>query len=366
MGQKIKIFIIDDTVTYRMIFTKAIEAIPEAELAGVATGGASALVKLKNAKPDLVLLDIHMPEMNGVETLKKIKEQDPGLPVIMVSGTSTRDADETIEALELGALDFIQKPQEGRSSQQNIEMLTQDICSRLKVISTEFQRDVVQAPKQKPTPSKKKITHAESPSTTAVDLVLIGVSTGGPQALRTIIPQLPKNLSVPVLIVQHMPPGFTQSLAEHLDTSTMLSVHEAHDGETIQNGSIYIAPGDFHMIVEESDCMLIRITQTEPVQSCRPSVDVLFESVSKLKNKSILSIILTGMGRDGTEGVRLLKKQINCYSISQDKDSCVVYGMPRALEAEALSDEVTPLDEIGSRIGEICQEGIPAMNLSQT
>jgi len=358
----VQVLVVDDTVIYRKILSDVLAGMPNAELAGIAASGSIALQKLKRLTVDLVLLDVFMPDMDGLETLLAIRKEFPNIAVVMVSGVSTRHAESTVTALESGALDFIRKP-DGNDIETNKAALRRDLQPILRTVATRCITRRTDLPK--PTVSHTIARPAAAPATpimpgirpAKINLVLIGSSTGGPNALAEVIPKIPQNLGVPVVIVQHMPPMFTKSLADHLDKKSPLNVREAMENEAVTAGSVLIAPGGRHLVLRHptsgnQTSLVTSLTDSPPVNSCRPSVDVLFRSVATLNVGGILSVVLTGMGNDGAAGVASLKRH-SCYSITQDQESCVVYGMPRAVVEKNLSDEVLPLDLIGSRIVEL-------------
>ena len=359
----LRTLIVDDTVTYRKILADILNDVPETEVVGTAPSGAIALKKIPLDKVQLVFLDEHMPEMDGLETLKHIKKEFPETVVVMISGISTRSADTTIEALQLGAIDFIRKP-DGNDLSANRAQLTNDILAVLKLIKL---RNFISGASDKNTgkagfqskgaPSfVEKIVRSEPisllPRTpTTFGVCVIGVSTGGPEALSKLVPAFKGPLPVPILCVQHMPPMFTKSLADSLAKKSKLPVVEATENEEIRPGIMYIAPGGRHMIVRTKDGKtIIGVNDEPPVNSCRPSVDVLFRSVAEVFGaRGVLSVVLTGMGNDGCNGVRALKRH-GCYSITQSEQTCVVYGMPRAVDEAGLSDRSLPLDAIPGEI----------------
>ncbi|MDG5815553.1 chemotaxis response regulator protein-glutamate methylesterase [Chitinispirillales bacterium ANBcel5] len=352
---KIKTLVVDDTVVYRKILSEVVSSLDELELVGTAPNGIIALKKLARIETDLVLLDQHMPEMDGVEVLKKIKEQIPKIEVIMLSGISTRSTDTTIKALEMGAVDFIRKP-EGNDFAASMKTLVNDVRPVIRLLqmrNVKGKGNVTPIKKKRVESSKKTIARAYAPVPKNFSILAIGVSTGGPDALSRVIPKLPKNLSVPVLIVQHMPPVFTKSLAESLNKKSAITVQEAKEGEILKISNVYIAPGGYHMVIrKEKEHNTIHLTSSPPENSCRPSVDVLFRSVGQVyANKGIMSVIMTGMGNDGLNGVRALKRS-GCYSITQAAETCVVYGMPRAVDEAELSDKSIPLDNLANHIAD--------------
>jgi two-component system chemotaxis response regulator CheB len=348
----IRTIVVDDTVTYRKIISDILSTLTEIELLGTAPTGSIALKKLAQTPADLVFLDVHMPEMDGVETLKKIRSQFPSVIVVMMSGISSRNTSDTIEALQNGAIDFIRKP-DGIDHARNLTQLKNDITAVIRFF--ELKKNTGNIPNRKVDPApivtlpKSDIALPKiriSPTTSFV-VCVIGISTGGPEALSKLIPQLPENFPLPILIVQHMPPFFTNSLAESLNKKSKLKVIEAPENAEITPGTVYIAPGGKHMVVRNNNgCMVIGHNDGPPENSCRPSVDVLFRSVaSNYGDQGILALILTGMGNDGCSGVRTLKRK-KSFCITQSESSCVVYGMPRAVDEAGLSDLSIPLDNI--------------------
>lgn len=358
----LRVLIVDDTVTYRKLLSDIVNSLPDMEVIATASHGRIALAKMKQERPDIVLLDMVMPEMDGLETLKRIKEEYPDTGVIMVSGSSAPQAEDTLKALQLGAIDFISKP-ESRDFEANYKELTDKLRPLLGLFMARYQvRKIGRQPKQKERKHEERITDVSPPLTfkckvpSRISALLIGVSTGGPNALAEVIPKLPAELKVPVLIVQHMPPLFTASLAEQLAKKSFLPVVEAKDGEMVVPGKVFIAPGGRHMCLSLSKGengsngqVFIQLSDTPPVNSCRPSVDVLFRSAAVCYPGKTLAVILTGMGEDGADGVRLLRRN-GCYCLAQNEETCVVYGMPRAVVESGLADEVLPLNEIAERI----------------
>ncbi len=347
----IKTLVVDDSVTYRMIMSNVVKSIPGAELCGTAANGRIALDMLHQNPVELVLMDIEMPVMGGMETLQTILRDFPKTSVILISGANRDHADLTIRALEAGALDFISKPDEG-SMTNNMDTLR----TRLSNVMQAFRSKRILPRSITPNRSAIAVTPAtaEPPIRTAssipsrFDVITIGISTGGPNALTELIPALPANIGVPILIVQHMPPIFTASLASSLDRKSALLVKEAEAGERVQPNTVYIAPGGQHMTVSTDFC--IGLNSDPPENSCRPAVDVLFRSVGQAYKRNILALVMTGMGRDGASGVEVLKKTTNCYCITQSEQSCTVYGMPRSVDELGLSDERVDLSQLSTRI----------------
>ncbi len=364
----LKILIVDDTVMYRKILKEVVGQIPEATVAGTAANGRLALDKMELLSVDFVLLDVEMPEMDGLETLENLRRDFPDVGVVMVSGVTRRAADITVEALEKGALDFVAKPDEG-SLEDNKSLLVRQLGGIIRSFSIKKNLKRVQQVGVSPTSASPppasagraaRITKRRRPTRpssvgASIEVLAIGVSTGGPNALAELIPKLPDDFKVPVLIVQHMPPVFTASLAGSLNKKSNLPVREAEDGQTIEPGVVLIAPGGKHMVVrrmrndEDEDVLVVGLNENPPENSCRPSVDVLFRSVAMAYGGNVLALIMTGMGDDGYRGVKAMKQR-GCYCITQDEDSCIIYGMPRAVDQAGLSDESISLSRLAARI----------------
>jgi two-component system chemotaxis response regulator CheB len=357
----IRTLIVDDSVLFRKVLSDALATFPSVEVLGTAPGGRLALKKLSQTPADLVLLDVHMEEMDGIETLKQIRKDFPETKVVMVSGISTRNADSTIQALELGALDFIRKP-DSSDYEQNITSLKNDLKGVLRLI--EMRMISSSSTRAKPvsslTSTVSKPIFIPAPTlgipVTSFSILAIGVSTGGPEALAKVIPLLPSNLGVPVVLVQHMPPNFTKSLAESLAKKSQLPVVEIQEGDDIIPNRVHIAPGGYHFVVKNvSGSIKASINSDPPENSCRPAVDVLFRSVADVYGeRGVLAAILTGMGNDGMRGVSVLKKK-KCFCLSQTESSCVVYGMPKAVDDARLTDEQVSIEKMAARITELIQ-----------
>ena len=369
-----RLLIVDDTALYRKLLTDAASQLTGVEVAGAVASGPLALARLAAESIDLVLLDVFMPEMNGPEVLEKIRRDFPKVAVVMISGATGADATITINALANGALDFIPKPQTSSFAEgmarlqgqlQHVIRLVQLRRINSGPAAVSAARPVAPAspgfnpgaapsslPSAAPLPPRRRVLPPA-----ALDLLLIGVSTGGPRTLQDLLPALPSDFRLPVVIVQHMPPLFTRTLAEQLDKVCKLRVTEATDGERIQAGRILIAPGGRHLeIIRHTDGGLVtRLTDAAPVNSCRPAVDVLFNSAARCSLRGVLSVILTGMGEDGANGVAALKAALPTWSIAQDEATCVIYGMPQAVVRRQLEDEILPLPAIAPRLAELAR-----------
>ncbi len=349
--EKARILITDDMVTYRIILSSILRTFEEVEIAGTAKNGQDALDKIATCHPDIITLDVEMPVMDGLTALKRIKAQYPEIDVIMVSGANRKNADITLKALEAGAFDFIVKP-DAASAEEARKELSDALRQHITVI-LEKKRMGRAAGTRATVPSKPKAAAIPGHPPEKIDLVAIGVSTGGPKALSKLIPDLSAQLP-PILIVQHMPPVFTKSLAENLNKHARLNVKEAEEREPLQHGTVYIAPGGRHMVIRKANgAFSVGLNDNPPENSCRPSVDVLFRTIAThFPPNRILSIILTGMGSDGFKGVQALKRR-GAYCLAQDEASCVVYGMPKYIVDHGLADEILPLEEIAKRINEL-------------
>ncbi|MFH2066320.1 MAG: chemotaxis response regulator protein-glutamate methylesterase [Pseudomonadota bacterium] len=365
----LRIMVIDDTIVYRKIVTDILSEFSEVEVVGTASNGKLALNKIPMLKPDLITLDIEMPEMNGLDVLAHVQKKWPEIGVVMLS-TSTREGGElTIRALELGAFDFIPKPLTGTMTDNREEIKTL-LAPILKAFKRHREIKNILSGKTTPAAVKTKISPQASAKAVPDDtiarrmnritrqispkseIVAIGISTGGPNALSKMMPMLPPDIGVPILIVQHMPPIFTESLAKSLDAKCALTVAEARDGQVVAKNTALIAPGGKHMkIAASADGMnrIIRITDDPPENSCKPSVDYLFRSVAEHYVGRATGVIMTGMGSDGSKGAKFLKNS-GSLIIAQDEDSCTVFGMPKEVIEADLADAVVSLDSMAQEI----------------
>jgi two-component system, chemotaxis family, protein-glutamate methylesterase/glutaminase len=360
----LKVLVVDDMLTYRAILSRVLSEFENVEISGTAGNGKQALEKMAQTPANLVLMDLEMPIMNGLETVPELRRNYPDAQVVLISGTNRSSADLTVQALQAGAMDFIAKPAQ-ESLTANMEALRQKLSSVLLTCRESRKKKLPLVSKIK-LPEKVENSTAVKPAAVipklppknrahGFDVLAIGVSTGGPNALADLLPKLPGNLGMPVVLVQHMPPLFTASLATMLDQKSALRVKEAEDGEALQPNTVYIAPGGRHLLIQRKGATgqpTAVLTDTDPVNSCRPAVDVLFNSLPAIYGERVLSVILTGMGNDGMVGVRTIKQK-GGYNITQTEQSCVVYGMPRAVDEQGLSDEQLDLNGIANRIRQL-------------
>ncbi len=356
-NSKIKVLVVDDTVLYRKIVSDVLAEFPDVEVVGTAHNGKAALTKIKILKPDLMTLDIEMPEMNGLQVLEHLRHQKADLAVIMLSTLTQEGGAMTMKALELGAFDFIPKPQSGTMAENRIA-IKKALAPMLRAFSRS--RTIRGILGRSPKPVTKAAARVTRPAVAAragayagkSSIVAIGISTGGPNALARMLPMLPPDLGVPIVIVQHMPPVFTQSLARSLDAKCGIKVKEAENGEPIMPSTAYIAPGGKQMkIVAGADGKqrVIKITNDPPENSCKPSADYLFRSVADHYIGRSTGVIMTGMGSDGTSGLKLMKRN-GAFIIAQDASTCVVYGMPKEPIEAGIVDVIAPLDKIAGEI----------------
>jgi len=344
-GNRIRVLIVDDSVVIRRLVSHALSEDPALEVVGAASNGVIALERIAQLNPDVITLDIEMPEMDGLALLRRIEKSRARPRVVMFSTLTERGAALTLEALALGADDYVAKAANVGSLDRSMASLRTELIPKIKqffLLAQDFRpvKPPVPALSQR-LPDTPVVRAARQPRVLA-----IGVSTGGPTALGAIIPQLPANFPLPVLIVQHMPPLFTRFLAERLQTGTGLKVEEAAQGAPVARGRVLIAPGDYHMrVCRNGGDPVINLDQSPPENSCRPAVDVLFRSVGEVYGGSVVSAILTGMGQDGLRGVEVLRAN-GAYIIAQDEATSVVWGMPGAVVAAGLANCVVPLDAV--------------------
>ena len=385
----IRVLIADDSAFMRKVLSDMFAKQSDFQVVGTAVNGKDTIEKVKKLQPDILTLDVQMPVMDGLEALAIIMDECP-LPVVMVSSMTQRGTDATIRALALGAVDFVSKAGGPISKIDTIEDEILEKCreaaaAHVSKTKTSTKPLVYNTPKsvqtpaetmvmrrievkrrtglvlgQKPvinkiplpTPVKSSQTLNANSAAGSKKLVVLGTSTGGPQALQTVITRLPKDLPCGVVVVQHMPAGFTKSLADRLDSISEIAVKEAENDDIIKPGQVYIAPGNFHLRIAPiaGGGRKIVLSQEPPVGNHRPAVNVMYDSAAQF-GKDLVAVIMTGMGSDGCEGMKKIKAQ-GGYSIAQNEESCVVYGMPKAVVDAGLADEIQPLGKIAEAIVE--------------
>jgi two-component system, chemotaxis family, protein-glutamate methylesterase/glutaminase len=346
-GDRIRVMVVDDSVVIRRLVTQALEQDATIEVVGTASNGAIGLQRIPQFSPDVITLDIEMPDMNGLEMLRRIRREYPQLRVIMFSTLTERGAAVTLEALTLGADDYVTKVSNEGSLDRSMARLRDEMIPKIKQFFRVAGQSAAAAP---PADGSAVPAVGARPIAPSLKLrpkvVVIGVSTGGPTALAAMLPSLPASFPLPILLVQHMPPLFTRLLAERLNAACQLTVEEASDGDPVEAGKILIAPGDFHMkVAPRGGVIRICLDQSPRQNSCRPAVDALFVSAVELFGGAVLAVVLTGMGQDGLHGVRLLKAR-GARVLVQDEASSVVWGMPGAVVNAGLADRVLALDEL--------------------
>nr|WP_308592474.1 chemotaxis response regulator protein-glutamate methylesterase [uncultured Criibacterium sp.] len=360
MNRNLKLLIVDDSAFIRKILTNIFSADEDFIKIDTAQNGKSALELVAKNDYDVITLDVEMPILNGIETLKKIMEMKK-TPVVMLSSLTTEGADITLDALEYGAVDFIEKPQNIFTVQG--ERLANEIKDKVKAAARvnvmsymRHQNATLDRITSNEVETKKQTLFQKTASGDIVKkIIAIGTSTGGPRALHEVIPSIKGNINAPVLIVQHMPKGFTKSLAERLDSFSSLSVKEAEDGELLKNGVAYVAPGGLQMKITsvDKDKFKINLENSAPVNGHKPSVDAMMESVSQSKVDEVVAVIMTGMGGDGANGLAKLKDVKRAVTIAEDESTCVVFGMPKVAIQTGKVDKVLPLREISREINKI-------------
>ena len=342
----IRVLVVDDSAFMRKAISMMLESDPDVKVIDTARDGLEAIEKIKHLKPDVVTMDVEMPRMDGITALKKIMKENP-CPVLMISSITKEGAQATVEALQAGAVDYIPK----QSSYLSLEItkIQEELVGKIKAIvrsRSRLFRKSVSPPRHADEPMKQQAVSFRN-----ARLIAIGVSTGGPFALQHVIPALPENLHVPVVVVQHMPPHFTRSLADRLNSLSPIKVVEAENGMRLEAGTVFIAAGGRHMVFQSDRRAGFTIkTPEEPSDTLhRPSVDVTFSSANENFKGQVLATVMTGMGRDGLEGAKAIKKD-GGRVVAQDEASCVVYGMPRVIVEAGLADSIVPLDQIAPTI----------------
>ena len=351
---RINVLVVDDSVVIRRLVTTVLDEDPDITVVGTAASGRIAINKLAQVAPDCVTLDMEMPDLDGLGTLRELRRTHPRLPVIMFSTLTERGAGATLDALALGANDYVCKPANVGSVPEAIASVRSQLVPKIKALCPP-------APGSAPAiarraPSLPLPTSGGTP-TGRIDVLTIGSSTGGPDALTAVLPQLPASYPVPVVIVQHMPPVFTRMFAQRLDSKCALSVKEAEHGDLVVPGRVLIAPGDKHLELKRVGTSVVaQLTSAPPEHFCRPAVDVLFRSVAQVYGGAALAVVLTGMGSDGARGAEVLRRA-GAEVVAQDQPSSVVWGMPGAVVGAGLAHRVLPLDRVAADVVSVAGRG---------
>ena len=343
MLKKIKVLVVDDSALMRRIVSDMINAEDGMEVIDTAKNGEDMLTKITLKTPDVITLDIEMPKMDGREALKELKKNNINIPVIILSSISKTGTELTMECLELGAFDFIPKPSGAISL--DIDKVKTELIQKIKLAFMQREGKITTRVENEIAASSMKLR-----ATSKVEAVVIGASTGGPKALYKVITALPDNIGVPILVVQHMPMGFTKAFAERLNLNSKLKVVEAQNGDYVEKNVVYIAPGGYHM--EIGSDKRIHLNTQPTMWGVRPAVDKLFVSATKVYGAKLLSVILTGMGRDGTDGTVAVKDN-GGTTMAEHASTCIIYGMPKAAFESGKVDEVVPLDYVAEEINKV-------------
>ncbi len=369
----VSVLIVDDSALMRNLIGRIVEDAEGLSVAGKAMNGKFALQKIPKLSPDIITLDLEMPEMNGIEFLKARKEQGIDIPVVVLSSLAKKEAKITMEALQLGAADFLLKPTGTEGS--DIKKISRQLVSALHAYGLNYKkgRDIKPGTERgKPAEAgETAAAEAEVPPASApvtpvtvpierpavpIEIVAIGISTGGPNALREVFASIDAKLPVPVVVVQHMPAGFTGEFAKSLDKISPLTIAEAKDGDILKPGKVFIAPGNFHIEVEKRKLAgVVTVNSNPPLNGHRPSADILFASVARHFGSSALAVIMTGMGKDGAREIGAVYKA-GGITMAQDRQTCVVYGMPKVAVENGFINHICSLSEIGREIGRIVGE----------
>ena len=368
----LKVLIVDDALLYRTIISETLSELPGIEVVGTAGNGKIATYRISTLDPDLLTLDIEMPEMNGLEVLEWVRENAPEVGVIVLSSFTQEGGEMTVKALNLGAFDFIQKT-DADTMAENKKALKDAIRPMLQSYSRRKEvREILKGKAALSTTKKsKKSGFSEKPDFSGVvrrmgrlsghksTVIGIGISTGGPEALSRMLPLIPGNLNVPILIVQHMPAAFTQSIASSLNDKCTIEVRAAVDGEPLIPNTAFLAPGGKQMKVAKSadgKTFIARVTNDQPENNCKPSADYLFRSIANHYGNRATGVIMTGMGYDGTLGLKLMKRN-GAFVIAQNEETCAVFGMPKGPIEAGIVDVITPLDRIAEEICRTVRSG---------
>jgi two-component system, chemotaxis family, protein-glutamate methylesterase/glutaminase len=347
-SERVRVLIVDDSVVVRQIINDALRGDPNIEIAGTAQNGRVALEKLLTTPVDVIILDLEMPEMDGLTTLVELGKRGSRTPVVVFSTLTERGASATLEALSRGASDYVCKPAGQKNVKVTMEKIRAELIPKIRALHS---RATGKALPAKPQPAAAPLVPTPPPG--AVQLIAIAVSTGGPAALAEVIPRLPQNTTQSILIVQHMPATFTRVLAQRLDGTSNLRVHEATDKQRIAPGHVYIAPGDFHMrVMGTAREAWLALDQGPTENGCRPAADPMFQSATQVFGSAVLGLVLTGLGHDGTKGCAAIRKAGGHVWV-QDEASSTVWGMPGSVVQAALSTRILPLSNIARALSEL-------------
>lgn len=351
---KKNILVVDDSALMRRVICDIINSDSTFQAKDVCRDGQEAYERLKTTKYDAVVLDVNMPRMDGLELLEKLQQEHISATVIMVSTTTTEDAEITMLAMERGAVDFVAKPYNiiEAKGEEFKEKVLGVLSAVIKTGNAERFFAAAAKPAVKNIPSGVSKQQVRSTVKTGKKLVALACSTGGPKALQSVIPYLPKNMDAPMVLVQHMPKGFTKSMADRLDEISDISVKEAQEGDILQNGCVYVAPGGKHMEIVRTagGSHKVHLNEAPAIGGLRPCANITYESLKTSGYDQIVCVVLTGMGADGTQGILSLKKAKPVHVIAQNAQTCVVYGMPKSIKEAGAVNEVVPLTEVAQTI----------------
>jgi two-component system chemotaxis response regulator CheB len=353
--RRVRVLVVDDSAVIRRLVTDALTVDPQIEVVGSAQNGKVAVERVAELNPDVVTMDIEMPVMNGIDAVRAIRRIKPRLPIVMFSTLTERGASATLDALTAGASDYVTKPSNVSGFAQSQANVREQLVPKLKALTGLGVRPVV--PVRRAAPVRPAGPGPMGRRGGPVQAIVLGCSTGGPDALATVLTTFPASLAVPVLVVQHMPPVFTRLLAQRLDGVCPLRVTEAGEGDEVVPGRVLIAPGGRHLEVRRrGHGVVTALTDDPPENFCRPAVDVLFRSAVSAYADRLLAVVLTGMGRDGEKGAALVR-QAGGEVIAQDEATSVVWGMPGAVVASGLADKVVPLRRVAAEVAASCSSG---------
>jgi two-component system chemotaxis response regulator CheB len=347
---KIRVLVVDDAVVVRKLITETLRRDPDLEVVGIAANGKIAMQKIPQVNPDVITLDVEMPEMDGLATLREVRRLYPQLVVIMFSTLTQKGGAATLDALSLGANDYVTKPANVGSVTEAMERLERELIPKIKVHCRHIGSSTTRAEKPAAFKSVAPLTAPTRPQAGPIEIVCLGTSTGGPNALAEVFANLPADFPVPIVIVQHMPPLFTAMLAERLTAHSAVPCHEGANGQVVERGHAYVAPGGKHMELHRPGLRtLLRLHDGPPENSCRPAVDVLFRSVAAVYGSAVLAVVMTGMGQDGLHGCEVIREKRG-HIVVQDEATSVVWGMPGFVANAGYADRIVPLNQIAGEI----------------